>query len=126
MSSVPHSVELSEDKGQPGSPEHSQAGFPSKEGAAAIRLRNVTKRYGSVTAVASADLDLARGELFTLLGASGSGKTTILRMIAGLVPPTAGEIWVGDEEIHARPTHERNIGLVFQSLALFPHLDVFG
>ncbi len=90
-----------------------------------VRLVEVSKRYGSVAAVTAANLEVGRGELFTLLGASGSGKTTILRMIAGLIAPTEGEIWIEDEEIHARPTHARNIGLVFQSLALFPHMDVF-
>lgn len=92
----------------------------------AVRLVNVSKRYAAVTAVDGVTLQIGRGELFTLLGASGSGKTTILRMVAGLVAPTEGEIWFGDEEIHARPSYDRNIGLVFQSLALFPHMDVFG
>jgi putative spermidine/putrescine transport system ATP-binding protein len=72
------------------------------------------------------DLEIERGELLTLLGPSGSGKSTLLRMIAGLVKPTSGRIWIGDEEVGARPTHERDIAMVFQSLALFPHMDVFG
>ncbi len=94
--------------------------------AAAVRLEGVHKHYGEIEAVHSMDLEIERGELLTLLGPSGSGKSTVLRMIAGLVKPTAGRIWIGDEEVGARPTHERDIAMVFQSLALFPHMDVFG
>ncbi|MCU1457249.1 MAG: transporter ATP-binding protein [Actinomycetia bacterium] len=95
-------------------------------GRAVVRLVGATKTYGAVQAVASLDLEICDRELFTLLGPSGSGKTTVLRMIAGLVAPTSGEIWIGDEEVHARPTYQRDIAMVFQSLALFPHLTVFG
>jgi putative spermidine/putrescine transport system ATP-binding protein len=93
---------------------------------AAVRLEGVHKQYGDVAAVQSLDLQIERGELLTLLGPSGSGKSTVLRMIAGLVKPTQGRIWIGDEEVGARATHERDIAMVFQSLALFPHMDVFG
>jgi putative spermidine/putrescine transport system ATP-binding protein len=93
---------------------------------AAVRLEGVNKQYGDVHAVHSMDLEIERGELLTLLGPSGSGKSTLLRMIAGLVKPTSGRIWIGEEEVGARPTHERDIAMVFQSLALFPHMDVFG
>ena len=93
---------------------------------AAVRLEGVHKEYGEVAAVQSLDLQIERGELLTLLGPSGSGKSTVLRMIAGLVKPTQGKIWIGDEEVGARATHERDIAMVFQSLALFPHMDVFG
>jgi ABC-type Fe3+/spermidine/putrescine transport system ATPase subunit len=92
---------------------------------AAVRLVQATKEYGKVLAVDHVDLEIRPRELFTLLGPSGSGKTTVLRMIAGLVQPTEGQIWIGAEEVHARPTYERNIAMVFQSLALFPHMDVF-
>ena len=92
---------------------------------AAVRLEGVHKQYGEIEAVQSLDLEIERGELLTLLGPSGSGKSTVLRMIAGLVKPTTGKIWIGDEEVGARPTHERDIAMVFQSLALFPHMDVF-
>jgi len=78
-----------------------------------------------VPAVSSVSLTVEQGELVTLLGPSGSGKSTILGMIAGLVNPTTGKIWLGDEEVHSRPTYERHLGMVFQSLALFPHMDVF-
>jgi ABC-type Fe3+/spermidine/putrescine transport system ATPase subunit len=93
---------------------------------AAVRLEGVTKQFGEVEAVQALDLEIERGELVTLLGPSGSGKSTVLRMIAGLVKPTAGRIWIGDEEVGAHATHERDIAMVFQSLALFPHMDVFG
>jgi putative spermidine/putrescine transport system ATP-binding protein len=93
---------------------------------AAVRLEGVHKQYGDVHAVHAMDLEIEQGELLTLLGPSGSGKSTLLRMIAGLVKPTSGRIWIGDEEVGARPTHERDIAMVFQSLALFPHMDVFG
>jgi putative spermidine/putrescine transport system ATP-binding protein len=96
------------------------------EDAPAVRLVDTTKRYGDFLAVDQVHLEVRRRELFTLLGPSGSGKTTILRMIAGLVQPTSGQIWLGQERVEERPPYERNIGLVFQSLALFPHMDVFG
>ncbi|MGH3626702.1 MAG: ABC transporter ATP-binding protein [Sciscionella sp.] len=91
----------------------------------AVRLVDVSKLYGKVEAVTSLDLTIDRGELLTLLGPSGSGKSTVLRMIAGLIKPSSGTIWIDDEEVGARPTHRRNIAMVFQSLALFPHMDVF-
>jgi ABC-type Fe3+/spermidine/putrescine transport system ATPase subunit len=91
----------------------------------AVRLVDATKLYGEFTAVDHVDLEIGQRELFTLLGPSGSGKTTILRMIAGLIRPSSGQIWIGDEEVHARETHERDIALVFQSLALFPHMTVY-
>jgi ABC-type Fe3+/spermidine/putrescine transport system ATPase subunit len=91
----------------------------------AVRLVDVERRYGDFVAVGGVSLEIRERELFTLLGPSGSGKTTILRMIAGLVTPTAGEIWIGDEQVHTRPTYERDIAMVFQSLALFPHMTVF-
>jgi putative spermidine/putrescine transport system ATP-binding protein len=102
------------------------ASIATASASAAVRLEGVHKQYGEIEAVQSVDLEIERGELLTLLGPSGSGKSTVLRMIAGLVKPTMGRIWIGDEEVGAHPTHERDIAMVFQSLALFPHLDVFG
>jgi putative spermidine/putrescine transport system ATP-binding protein len=93
---------------------------------AAVQLAGVTKAYGAFEAVKAMDLTIQQGELFTLLGPSGSGKTTVLRMIAGLITPTSGQLSVGGTEVQRVPTYERNIGVVFQSLALFPHMDVFG
>ena len=90
-----------------------------------LALQGVSKHYGTGPAVVSdCSLDVARGEFITLLGPSGCGKTTVLRMIAGLVPPSAGRVMLGGEDITARPVHARNIGLVFQNYALFPHLSV--
>jgi putative spermidine/putrescine transport system ATP-binding protein len=101
-------------------------GLDGTAASAAVRLAGVTKAYGSFEAVKAMDLVIEPGELFTLLGPSGSGKTTVLRMIAGLITPTSGELWVGGTEVQRIPTYARNIGVVFQSLALFPHMDVYG
>jgi putative spermidine/putrescine transport system ATP-binding protein len=88
-------------------------------------LHGVTARYANGPAVvADCALDVVRGEFITLLGPSGCGKTTILRLIAGLVPPASGRVMLGGQDITARPVHARNIGLVFQNYALFPHLSV--
>ncbi len=89
-----------------------------------LQLVRLTKHYGSTVAVADLDLVVADREFVTLLGPSGSGKTTVLRMIAGYVPPTAGTITVSGQEIQDRPPEKRDIGMVFQSYALFPHLTV--
>ena len=91
---------------------------------ARLQLTALTKTYGDVRAVAGVDLDIRQGELVVLLGPSGCGKTTTLRMIAGFVVPTAGEILLGGRDITRQPPWKRNTGLVFQSYALFPHLDV--
>ncbi len=90
-----------------------------------LELKDLTKRYGGApAAVASFSLVARRGEFVTLLGPSGCGKTTVLRMIAGLVPPSAGQVLVQGDDITGRPPHLRNMGLVFQNYALFPHLSV--
>jgi putative spermidine/putrescine transport system ATP-binding protein len=90
-----------------------------------LSLHRLEKRFGDgPSAVAGVDLEAARGEFLTLLGPSGCGKTTVLRMIAGLVPPTAGRIAVAGADITTLPAHRRNMGLVFQNYALFPHLSV--
>jgi len=91
---------------------------------ARLQLTGLTKTYGDVRAVAGVDLDIRQGELVVLLGPSGCGKTTTLRMIAGFVTPTAGEIRLGGRDITRQPPWKRNTGLVFQSYALFPHLNV--
>ncbi|MCG8547679.1 MAG: ABC transporter ATP-binding protein [Alphaproteobacteria bacterium] len=90
-----------------------------------VDIRLVSKRYGSVVALDRVSLSLADGEFFGLLGPSGSGKTTLLRAIAGFVEPDGGEILVGGEEIGRVPTHRRDLGMVFQNYALFPHMSVF-
>jgi spermidine/putrescine transport system ATP-binding protein len=89
-----------------------------------VQLIDVTKSYGSTVAVDSFSADIADGEFITLLGPSGCGKTTTLRMVAGLVDPTAGQIRFDGQLVNNVPSHKRNIGLAFQSHALFPHLSV--
>jgi putative spermidine/putrescine transport system ATP-binding protein len=89
-----------------------------------IRLRGLEKRFGGVAAVDGIDLDVLRGEFFTLLGPSGSGKTTTLRMIAGFERPDRGTIELGGTNVSDRPPFERDVNTVFQDYALFPHLSV--
>ena len=89
-----------------------------------VQLVDVTKRFGSTVAVDRLNADIADGEFVTLLGPSGCGKTTTLRMVAGLVDPTAGQITFDGQTVNNVPSHKRNIGLAFQSHALFPHLSV--
>jgi spermidine/putrescine ABC transporter ATP-binding subunit len=90
-----------------------------------IRIDHVTKRFGGVAAVDNADLAIRRGEFFSLLGPSGCGKTTLLRMIAGFEFPTQGDIYVEGARITDMPAHLRPSNMVFQSYAIFPHLNVF-
>ncbi len=91
----------------------------------AIRIEKVTKVFGgTVTALDALDLEIARGELFFLLGGSGCGKTTLLRCIAGLEAPTAGKIFFGETDVTALAPHKREAAMVFQSYALWPHLTV--
>src|SRR5215212_2928558 len=89
-----------------------------------VQLLDVTKRYGSTVAVDDFRADIADGEFVTLLGPSGCGKTTTLRMVAGLVDLTSGQIKFDGQVINNVPPHKRNVGLAFQSHALFPHLSV--
>ncbi|MFE3518104.1 ABC transporter ATP-binding protein [Streptomyces sp. NPDC059166] len=89
-----------------------------------VRLTGISKTYGSFTAVHPLDLTVPQGSFFALLGASGCGKTTTLRMIAGLEEATTGTVWLGDRDITDLPPHKRPVNTVFQSYALFPHLDV--
>lgn len=90
-----------------------------------LEVRHLTKRFGALTAVDDVSFSVAPGEFFSLLGPSGSGKTTILRMIGGFEVPDAGEIYLKGERITYRPPEKRDINLVFQNYALFPHLNVF-
>ncbi len=87
--------------------------------------KGITKTYGGVDAVADVHLQVARGEFLTLLGPSGSGKTTLLHVLAGLTAPTSGSVMIEGREVTREPPYDRNLGMVFQSLALFPHMDVF-
>jgi putative spermidine/putrescine transport system ATP-binding protein len=94
------------------------------QGQGFLSIRGLTKRYSGFTAVDNLDLEVPKGELVAFLGPSGCGKTTSLRMIAGLVPATAGKIVVGGQDLTTVATHRRDMGLVFQSYALFPHMSV--
>ena len=91
-----------------------------------IGIHGVVKRFGAVTAVDRAELDVADGELFTLLGPSGCGKTTLLRLLAGFYQPDGGEIRFGERVVNGLAPYERNIGMVFQNYALWPHMTVAG
>ncbi len=87
-----------------------------------VRVEGVSCVFDQVRAVDAASFELARGKFLTILGPSGSGKTTLLRMIAGFVRPAAGEIFIAGQPVSAVPPHKRSIGMVFQRLALFPHM----
>ena len=89
-----------------------------------VQLIGVTKRFGSVTAVNDIDLEVYRGEFLSLIGPSGCGKTTTMRLVAGLDQPDAGQILIRGRRTDGVPPYQRNVGLVFQSFALFPHLNV--
>ena len=102
-----------------------EVGAPEARGESFIRIDHVSKRFGGVTAVDDADLSVRRGEFFSLLGPSGCGKTTLLRMIAGFEFPTQGEIYIEGVRITDTPPHLRPSNMVFQSYAIFPHLNVF-
>ncbi len=97
----------------------------SPDARVAVRLSNITKRFGDFTAVDDLNLDIYEGEFFSLLGPSGCGKTTTLRMIAGFEDPTEGEISVAGEQVQGVPPYRRPVNTVFQSYAIFPHLNVF-
>ncbi|MBC9711718.1 ABC transporter ATP-binding protein [Streptomyces sp. TRM66268-LWL] len=89
-----------------------------------VRLSGISKTYGSFTAVHPLDLTVPEGSFFALLGASGCGKTTTLRMIAGLEDPSSGTVHLGDQDVTALPPYKRPVNTVFQSYALFPHLSI--
>jgi spermidine/putrescine ABC transporter ATP-binding subunit len=98
---------------------------PESKPGAALRLERLTKRFQSVAAVDGISLEIPSGSFVTLLGPSGSGKTTTLNLIAGFLVPDAGEIFIDEQPVSQVPTHKRNIGMVFQNYALFPHMTVF-
>jgi putative spermidine/putrescine transport system ATP-binding protein len=104
---------------------------PSETAAAApaaaeldVQLLGVRKTFGSVVAVDSIDLEVRRGEFFTMLGPSGSGKTTTLRLIAGFERPDSGQVLLGGEDVAQKPPYDRDVNTVFQDYALFPHMTV--
>jgi spermidine/putrescine transport system ATP-binding protein len=90
-----------------------------------IRLDDVSVRFGSVTAVEPTSLTIAAGEFFSILGPSGCGKTTLLRVVSGFLPPTQGKVYIGERDVTATGPAERPTAMIFQSLALFPHMAVW-
>ncbi|GAB6190366.1 ABC transporter ATP-binding protein [Desulfocastanea catecholica] len=90
-----------------------------------VQFRGIMKKYGKVIAVEKMDFDIEEGSLVTLLGPSGCGKTTLLRMVAGLEEPTEGDIFIKGVRINDTPIHKRNLGMIFQNYALFPHKTIF-
>ncbi|MDA0962012.1 MAG: ABC transporter ATP-binding protein, partial [Proteobacteria bacterium] len=89
-----------------------------------ISIRNVQKFFGTFQAIESVSMDIGQGEFFSLLGASGCGKTTLLRMLAGFEDTSAGEIYIDGQPMSDVPPHQRPVNMVFQSYAIFPHLNV--
>lgn len=90
-----------------------------------VELQNVSKKYGGQVAIENFSLGVARGEFLTLLGPNGSGKTTILRLVAGFEQPQAGQVLIDGRDASDLPPYRRNVNTVFQHYALFPHLNVF-
>ena len=91
---------------------------------AAVELDRVTKRFGAITALDEVSLVVARGELMTLLGPSGCGKTTLLNLVAGFLIPDSGEVAIAGRRMMELPAYRREIGIMFQNYALFPHMTV--
>ena len=91
---------------------------------AGVRIAQLRKSYGALRVLDIPSLEIADGEFFSLLGPSGCGKTTTLRLVAGIVEADAGRIAIGERDVTAVPPHRRNVGMVFQTFALFPHLTV--
>ena len=104
--------------------DHSDRPWLNPDTAPFIKIEGITKTFGRFTAVDQVDLEIFRGELFCLLGASGCGKTTLLRILAGLETPTSGQIWIDGVDITQLPAYERPVNMMFQSYALFPHMNV--
>ena len=98
---------------------------PTGPDAAYLRIQDVVKDFGGYKAVNHVNLDIARGEIFALLGSSGCGKTTLLRMLAGFETPTSGRIVLNGQDMAGLPPYERPMNMMFQSYALFPHLSVW-
>ena len=98
--------------------------WPDPEAEPFVKIRSLTKTFGSITAVSSVDLDIYESELFSMLGGSGCGKSTLLRMLAGFETPTAGSIFIDGVDMSDVPPYDRPVNMMFQSYALFPHMTV--
>ena len=96
---------------------------PQADGAF-LRIDSVVKEFGDFRAVDQVSLDIAKGEIFALLGSSGCGKSTLLRMLAGFETPTSGRIILNGQDLAGKPPYERPVNMMFQSYALFPHMTV--
>ena len=90
-----------------------------------LRIDHITKRFGETVAVNDVSLDIERGEIFALLGSSGCGKSTLLRVLSGFETPTSGRVWLDGKDVTDLPPYERPMNMMFQSYALFPHLDIW-
>src|SRR5512145_2609436 len=90
-----------------------------------VRLEDIGKRYGEIWAVRDVNLETAKGEFYTLLGPSGCGKTTLLRTIAGFIAPDEGAVFLDGDSVNHIPPWKRNLGMVFQNYALWPHMTIF-
>ncbi len=98
---------------------------PATAKPAFLRIDGVSKSFGDFVAVRDLSLDIAEGEFFSLLGGSGCGKSTLLRMLAGLEQPSRGRIWIDGQDVTDIPPYRRPVNMMFQSYALFPHMNVF-
>jgi len=107
-----------------GRPQERQAPWKDPAAQAYIRIEGVSKKFGDFTAVSGVELNIYRGEIFCLLGGSGCGKTTLLRMLAGFEAPTAGRIFIDGHDMAGVPPFKRPVNMMFQSYALFPHMTV--
>jgi multiple sugar transport system ATP-binding protein len=90
-----------------------------------LRIENLTKEYGNAKALDDFSLDIKSGEFMVLLGPSGCGKTTAVRCIAGLTSPSSGQIYIGDKLVNDLPPKDRDVAMVFQNYALYPHMSVY-
>jgi len=90
-----------------------------------VKLQNLTKKFGNITAVKDLNLEVKDGEFFVIVGPNGCGKTTILRLIAGVIKPNSGNIYIGGEMVNKVRPRDRGVRMVFQSFALYPHMKVY-
>ncbi len=124
QTTAPTAAEAQSRPGEDPGPEARGDSTDTGAGVPDVRLSGLTKRYGDVVAVNGIDLEVFRGEFFTMLGPSGSGKTTTLRMIAGFEQPDSGTVELAGEDVAGRPPYDRAVNTVFQDYALFPHMSV--